>query len=138
MDEQSNLRNFVEEITSFGEEGPAPVKQASPALNLPPIGVVAEIAGSGSRILMDSAALASLSSHSDPSVAMSGQVGSQVKMLVGNSWLIANVRTMKAGENGEVIAAIDFAYLAIEDAELAVLDAQLARANADELALTHA
>ena len=108
MDEQSNLRNFVEEITSFGEEGPAPVKQASPALNLPPIGVVAEIAGSGSRILMDSAALASLSSHSDPSVAMSGQVGSQVKMLVGNSWLIANVRTMKAGENGEVIAAIDF------------------------------
>jgi hypothetical protein len=108
MDEQSNLRNFVEEITSFGEEGPAPVKQASPALNLPPIGVVAEIAGSGSRILMDSAALATLSGHSDPSVAMSGQVGSQVKMLVGNSWLIANVRTMKAGENGEVIAAIDF------------------------------
>jgi hypothetical protein len=108
MDEQSNLRNFVEEITSFGEEGPAPVKQASPALNLPPIGVVAEIAGSGSRILMDSAALASLSGHSDPSVAMSGQVGSQVKMLVGNSWLIANVRTMKAGDNGEVIAAIDF------------------------------
>jgi hypothetical protein len=108
MDEQSNLRNFVEEITSFGEEGPAPVKQASPALNLPPIGVVAEIAGSGSRILMDSAALAALSTHADPSVAMSGQVGSQVKMLVGNSWLIANVRTMKAGDNGEVIAAIDF------------------------------
>ena len=108
MDEQSNLRNFVEEITSFGEEGPAPVKQASPALDLPPIGIVAEIAGSGSRIQMDSGALAALSSHSDPSVAMSGQVGSQVKMLVGNSWLIANVRTMKSGEQGEVIAAIDF------------------------------
>jgi hypothetical protein len=108
MDEQSNLRNFVDEITSFGEEGPARVKQASPALNLPPIGVVAEIAGSGSRILMDGSALAALSTHADPSVAMSGQVGSQVKMLVGNSWLIANVRTMKAGENGEVIAAIDF------------------------------
>jgi len=108
MDEQSNLRNFVEEITSFGEEGPAPVKQASPALDLPPIGIVAEIAGSGSRIQMDSGALAAISSHSDPSVAMSGQVGSQVKMLVGNSWLIANVRTMKSGEQGEVIAAIDF------------------------------
>jgi uncharacterized protein len=108
MDEQSNLRNFVEEITSFGEEGPAPVKQASPALDLPPIGIVAEIAGSGSRIQMDSGALAALSSHSDPSVAMSGQVGSQVKMLVGNRWLIANVRTMKSGEQGEVIAAIDF------------------------------
>jgi uncharacterized protein len=108
MDEQSNLRNFVEEITSFGEEGAAPAKQASPVLNLPPIGIVAEIAGSGSRIQMDGAALAALSNHADPSVAMSGQVGSQVKMLVGNSWLIANVRTMKSGENGEVIAAIDF------------------------------
>lgn len=108
MDEQSNLRNFVEEITSFGEEGVAPAKQASPVLNLPPIGIVAEIAGSGSRIQMDGAALSSLSNHADASVAMSGQVGSQVKMLVGNSWLIANVRTMKSGDNGEVIAAIDF------------------------------
>jgi len=108
MDEQSNLRNFVEEITSFGEEGPAPEKRVSPAINLPPIGTVAEIAGSGSRIQMDGAALAALSNHADPSVAMSGQVGSQVKMLVGSSWLIANVRTMKSGENGEVIAAIDF------------------------------
>ena len=108
MDEQSNLRNFVEEITSFGEEGPVPEKRVSPAINLPPIGTVAEIAGSGSRIQMDGAALAALSSHADPSVAMSGQVGSQVKMLVGSSWLIANVRTMKSGENGEVIAAIDF------------------------------
>ena len=108
MDEQSNLRNFVEEITSFGEEGPAPAKRASPAPDLPPIGIVAEIAGSGSRIQMDGGALGALSNHSDPSVAMSGQVGSQVKMLVGNNWLIANVRTMKSGEQGEVIAAIDF------------------------------
>ena len=34
--------------------------------------------------------------HADPSVAMSGQVGSQVKMMVGSSWLIANVRTMRS------------------------------------------
>jgi len=108
MDEQSNLRNFVEEITSFGEEGPAPKKQVSPVADLPSIGIVVEIAGSGSRIQMDGAALAQLSSHSDPAVSMSGQVGSQVKMLVGGSWLIANVRTMRGGENGEVIASIDF------------------------------
>jgi uncharacterized protein len=108
MDEQSNLRNFVEEITSFGEEGAAPRKQVSPVADLPPIGTVEEIAGSGSRIRMDNAALSALAGHADPSVAMSGQVGSQVKMLVGNSWLIANVRTMRSGENGEVIAAIDF------------------------------
>ena len=108
MDEQSNLRNFVEEITSFGEDGAAPSREVSPVADLPPIGAVVEIAGSGSRIQMDGAALAQISNHSDPSVAMSGQVGSQVKMLVANNWLIANVRTMRSGENGEVIASIDF------------------------------
>ena len=54
---------------------------------------------------MDSAALAALQTHKDPSVAMSGQVGSQVKMAVGNSWLIANVRTMRRGDNGEIVAS---------------------------------
>jgi DNA helicase HerA-like ATPase len=33
---------------------------------------------------------------------MSGQVGSQIKTVVGNSWLIANVRTLKAAEAGEL------------------------------------
>ena len=57
---------------------------------------------------MDPAALASLSTHSDASVAMSGQVGSQVKMIVGSSWLIANVRTMRAGDGSEIVAHVDF------------------------------
>ena len=39
---------------------------------------------------------------------MSGQVGSQIKTVVGNSWLIANVRTLKAGDAGELIAYVDF------------------------------
>jgi hypothetical protein len=108
MDEQSNLRNFVNEISSFSEEGNAPRSAAAPAVNLQSIGFVDEIAGSGSRIRMEGATLAALASHNDPSVATSGQVGSQVKMAVGSSWLIANVRTMKSGENGEIIAAIDF------------------------------
>ena len=73
-----------------------------------PIGKVVEIAGSGSQIRMDAAALAALQSHTDPSVAMSGQVGSQVKMVVGNSWLIANVRTLRAGDDGELVAHVDF------------------------------
>jgi hypothetical protein len=49
-----------------------------------------------------------LQSHSDPAMTMSGQVGSQVKMIVGTNWLIANVRTMKADESGEVVAYVDF------------------------------
>ena len=107
MDEQPNLQNFVNEISSFSDDGTVPKASAPAAASVPPIGEVLEIAGSGSRIRMDNAVLASLQSHSDPSVAMSGQVGSQVKMAVGNSWLIANVRTMK-GENNEILAAIDF------------------------------
>src|SRR5689334_20690637 len=108
MDEQSNLQNFVNEITSFGDEGGAPKPAFAPVANLESIGFVDEIAGSGSRIRMEASVLAGLANHSDPSVATSGQVGSQVKMAVGGSWLIANVRTMKSGENGEIIAAIDF------------------------------
>jgi len=49
-----------------------------------------------------------LAGNADPSVAMSGQVGSQVKMLVGASWLIANVRTLQTGNDGKVIGQIDF------------------------------
>jgi hypothetical protein len=108
MDEHPNLRHFVDGITSFSEESdqtrPAPTSGAA----LPAIGKVVEIAGSGSQIRMDAATLKTLQSHCDPSVAMSGQVGSQVKMAVGNSWLIANVRTMKGSDCGEVTAAIDF------------------------------
>jgi hypothetical protein len=108
MDEQSNLRNFVEEISSFSEDSsPAPSRIAKPA-DLPAVGQVVEIAGSSSSIRLDAATLTKIQSHSDPSVAMSGQVGSQVKMVVGNSWLIANVRTLRAEASGELVANVDF------------------------------
>jgi len=107
MNDQPNLRQFLDEMSNFSEEAPAAKKTASaPALSA--IGQVVEIAGSGSQIRLDAATLASLQSHSDPSVAMSGQVGSQVKMIVDSNWLIANVRTMRAGDAGEVIAHVDF------------------------------
>ena len=108
MDEQSNLQNFVNEISSFSDDGSAPKTAPAPLADLQSIGFVEEIAGSGSRIRMEGAVLTALANHSDPSVATSGQVGSQVKMAVGGSWLIANVRTMRSGDNGEIIAAIDF------------------------------
>ncbi|MGI8931865.1 MAG: ATP-binding protein [Sphingomicrobium sp.] len=76
---------------------------------VPAIGQVVEIAGSGSRVVMDAERLTELMKHADPSVAMSGQVGSQVKMKVGASWLVANVRTLRTGdEPGTVIANVDF------------------------------
>lgn len=74
------------------------------------IGEVIEIAGSGSRIVMDAAVLASLSDHPDKTITMAGQVGSQVKIRVGQTWLLANIRTQKLheGQAGLIIAEIDF------------------------------
>ena len=111
MDEQSkpNLHEFLNEVSSFSqEEAPAAPAKAAPAPTLAAIGKVVEIAGSGSQIRLDAATVTALQSHKDPSVAMSGQVGSQIKTVVGNSWLIANVRTLKAGAPGELIAYVDF------------------------------
>jgi hypothetical protein len=108
MDDQPNLQQFLSEVSSFAGEEAAPARSSAVASQMPPIGQVVDIAGSGSQVRLDAATLNSLSDHSDPSVAMSGQVGSQVKMVVGNAWLIANVRTMRAADNGEIIANIDF------------------------------
>jgi uncharacterized protein len=108
MNDQPNLRQFLDEVSSFADEAsaaPAPQGAQAP---LGAIGKVLEIAGSGSQICMDKGRLAELQSHSDPAAAMSGQVGSQVKMVVASNWLIANVRTMRADEGGEVVANVDF------------------------------
>ena len=114
MDEQPNLREFLNEVSNFTEESaPAPV--AAKSAQVDAIGEVVEIAGSGSQIKMNGAALLSLQSHSDPSVAQSGQVGSQVKMVVGNAWLIANVRTLRGNDSGELVAHVDFLGEAMKD-----------------------
>jgi len=107
MDDRPNLSEFINEVSSFTEETAAP-KGYAPGGSLNAIGAVVEIAGSGSQVCLDAAALMGIQSHKDPSVAMSGQVGSQVKMVVGANWLIANVRTMRVGGQGEVIAHVDF------------------------------
>src|SRR5512144_2471618 len=94
MNDQPNLRQFLDEVNAFAEDpsaAPAPAQSGTAAA---PIGKVLEIAGSGSQICIDASELMKLQSHKDPAMAMSGQVGSQVKMIVGTNWLIANVRTM--------------------------------------------
>ncbi|HEX8215475.1 MAG TPA: DUF87 domain-containing protein [Allosphingosinicella sp.] len=85
-----------------------PERRSGPAH--PPIGEVIEISGSGSRLQIDGARLRQIASDPDPSVAMSGQVGSQVKLAAGNKWILANVRTLCVAEAGSdlVVAEIDF------------------------------
>ena len=60
-----------------------------------PIGMGLEIGGSGSQIALDLQRLGECAQDTDPSVALAGRVGSQVKIRVGNNWLLASVRQQK-------------------------------------------
>jgi len=109
MNDEPNLQQFVDKLSSYSDDGAQPGGAVpTSGEKLPSIGIVSEIAGSGSCVSMGAALLHKLSTSADLSVAMAGQVGSQIKMQVANSWLIANVRTMRAGDAGEVIANVDF------------------------------
>ena len=74
------------------------------------IGSVLDISGSASRVLLSSEAMTILSASNDPSLSAAGQVGSQIKVKVGSTWLIANVRTLSKSFDtpGHVVAMIDF------------------------------
>ena len=76
-----------------------------------PIGVVLDVSGAGSQIAFDAQRLNECMQDSDPSVALAGQVGSQVKLRVGKSWLLASVRNQKQdsrGNSGGILSAVDF------------------------------
>ena len=75
-----------------------------------PIGVVIEIAGSGSQIALDPQRINECAEDADPSIALAGQVGSQVKIRVAGGWLLASVRNQKQDRRagGGIIANIDF------------------------------
>jgi len=76
-----------------------------------PIGVVLEIAGSGSQIALDLQRLNECAGDADPSIALAGHVGSQVKIRVPGGWLLASVRTQRQdrrGDGASVVANIDF------------------------------
>ena len=109
MNEEPNLQQFVEKLSSYSDDSVL-TGTAVPAVGdkMPAIGIVQEIAGSGSCVSMDAALLHQLATSADKSIAMAGQVGSQIKVAVAGSWLIANVRTMRAGGPNEVIANVDF------------------------------
>ncbi|UOR15641.1 ATP-binding protein [Qipengyuania aquimaris] len=81
-----------------------------------PIGVVLEIAGSGSMIAIDLQRLSECGDDEDPAIAMAGQVGSQIKIRVGNSWLLASVRNQRQDRKaGSILANIDFLGEGIEE-----------------------
>jgi uncharacterized protein len=75
-----------------------------------PIGEVIEISGSSSQVRFDGAALERQTGADDPSLSTAGQVGSQIKIRLGSTWLVANVRSLRVDPNhpGSVIGFIDF------------------------------
>ena len=83
---------------------------AAPLANVPCIGMVFEIAGSSSMVMLDPAMLDATIGDADPVIAAAGSVGSQIKMRVGGTWLIANIRTLKLvdGKDDRSAATVDF------------------------------
>jgi hypothetical protein len=74
-----------------------------------PIGVVLEIAGSGSQIALDLQRLNECMEDEDPSIALAGQVGSQVKIKTRDGWLLASVRNQRQDRRANgILANIDF------------------------------
>ncbi|MET0246034.1 MAG: DUF87 domain-containing protein, partial [Sphingomonas sp.] len=95
---------------AHGVQEAVPVAHGAPIglAALRPIGAVVEIAGSSSQVVFDAAALESHAGSSDAALANAGQVGSQIKMRVGSTWLIANVRSMKLAGQDRIAAQVDF------------------------------
>lgn len=105
MAESLDRRGF-ESAEPIGTGGGRPA-EAVPLI--PEIGGVFEISGASSSVMFDLDALDSIALDADPATAASGQVGSQIKMRVGNTWLVANVRSLKLSETGStVVATVDF------------------------------
>ncbi|MEA3002445.1 MAG: hypothetical protein QOH81_1233 [Sphingomonadales bacterium] len=75
-----------------------------------PIGRVVQVGGGSGRVELEVGRLAEVSRDADPSIALSGQVGGNIKLEAGPRWLLANVRSLKLhdGEGGLVVAEIDF------------------------------
>ncbi|HZV18049.1 MAG TPA: DUF87 domain-containing protein [Sphingobium sp.] len=74
------------------------------------IGHVIAISRGSAQVLFDIAAMAKMSGQSDASIAMAGQVGSQIKMQVGQRWMVATVRTLALDTRSDrhIQAEVDF------------------------------
>ncbi|MEO5865584.1 MAG: DUF87 domain-containing protein [Sphingomonas sp.] len=100
---------MTEMLGSNAFDQAAPVASAAEASSRG-IGMVYEIAGASSQVMLDLTAIDSLAGDPDPIVAGAGSVGSQIKMRVGGTWLIANVRSLKMMPDMDnmVAAMVDF------------------------------
>lgn len=75
-----------------------------------PIGVVLEISGAGGLIALDLERLGECGRDADSSVAQSGLVGSQIRIMAGDACILASVRNQKQARRGDegIIASVDY------------------------------
>jgi len=110
MTDAMNLHNFP--ARDDGVETPTVMPTPRPALvsRHEAIGQIVEVGGSGASVEIVGRRLTELAEDKDPSIAMSGQVGSQIKIGAGTKWLLANVRKLRVtdAEAGHISAEIDF------------------------------
>jgi len=110
MTDATNLHSFPqpEDGAEIGAVRPIPPKALVPSHEA--LGQVVEIGGSGARVEIAGRRFAELAGDPDPSIAMSGQVGSQIKIASNRRWLLANVRSLRVvdAEAGTVSAEVDF------------------------------
>lgn len=107
--QQFKTFNPADEPGAVAARAPAPKPTSSDNASQP-IGVVLEIAGSGSQIALDLQRLNECMDDQDPSIALAGQVGSQVKIKTSEGWLLASVRNQRQDrrERDGILATIDF------------------------------
>ena len=88
------------------QAAPTPMRRQSDLV----IGLVSAISRGSAQVLLDIAAMERMSGQNDVSIAMAGQVGSQIKMRVGQRWLVATVRTLALEGRSEdhIQADVDF------------------------------
>ncbi len=99
---------------------PKPSFASGTPIDVVPIGSITAVAGAGSRVVLDRAAVAMAALSPDPVAAAAGQVGSQIKLRVGGRWLIANVRSLASADDA-ITADIDFLGEGEEEPETGLL-----------------
>ena len=99
---------------------PKPSFASGTPIDVVPIGCITAVAGAGSRVVLDRAAVAMAALSPDPVAAAVGQVGSQIKLRIGGRWLIANVRSLASADDA-ITADIDFLGEGEEEPETGLL-----------------
>jgi DNA helicase HerA-like ATPase len=110
MTDGMNLHSFPANEGGTGNIQPGPRGRKALVASHEAIGHVVEVGGSGAQVEMVGRRLGELAGDPDPSIAMSGQVGSQIKIASGRRWLLANIRRLRIidAAAGTVSAEIDF------------------------------